>query len=870
MKKNNRDNFTTDIINILAQRVNYLCSNPECRRGTSGPRSDGRALKTGVAAHICAAAPGGPRYDNTMTSEERCSQENGIWLCQTCSKLIDSDINKYTVEILKLWKREAEEWASKALINLPESTVLNENNNISINNDLIKENQLININDKKEYNGVSKEFLNSFDSLKDYLYCRYYSKSYEEFFKKDFNVKDKKLSFCIDLMDWIMGTKKFPINRLKDFYINCDTNLLSCNLDILKMRWEALYYFFNGNLNRSKEIYLKIKREKEFKKIDEWIKDDILIDGRNILIRIENNSFKFLENVFQLEIEKSNHNINYPSADRLKCDLYENVIKHIFDYQNKSKYTQIYGVGLQYILNSVQDLIYITITYGSITHLLLIRKIIAEIMSVYANCYGDELFYKLTLREKILNADFKDYKKIYEKIKLTYRFVESKEFIDEILNLEKSLLKYNLNEYYTFIFDVYGRYLDDVIFEKYENKILNIICGRKRSYIISSALKTIPSNIDRFRNKEKLFNILLKFICSKHRKYFNEIETIISNTKFSELTKNEQDIFITLVEQCYLTKEIDIIEPAIEIKNSRKIKTFDDILLKKDTTGNLFYNLSKNKSIDSLQYIIKELTRRAEERENNPSTHHGYGVNYTIGSDFFESKKNNKEIFNIINNDIFPLACLILHSKNQYAIEKIKMLKTLAYIYLKDTNYKKTIMDITNEIEFECPNMDFAIYKSKNNIKVYIILFEYLNQKITLFDLVSRYLFMAIEESELLIDISDALIIINKYKVISNKKCINIVYSIYSLGINSEDLDIRKSSIKISYIFINTEYFDIIQNNLLGLLKASNFAESVAIGNMLYSLKISKRKLFKSVVDEMRTSRNFNTRYIANKYFRNL
>ena len=32
-----------------------------------------KIINIGVAAHICAAAPGGPRYDSAMTEEERKS-----------------------------------------------------------------------------------------------------------------------------------------------------------------------------------------------------------------------------------------------------------------------------------------------------------------------------------------------------------------------------------------------------------------------------------------------------------------------------------------------------------------------------------------------------------------------------------------------------------------------------------------------------------------------------------------------------------------------------------------------------------------------------------------------------------------------------
>ena len=43
-----------------------------------------------------------------MTEDERKSINNGIWLCQSCAKLIDSDENKYTVELIKEWKEGTE------------------------------------------------------------------------------------------------------------------------------------------------------------------------------------------------------------------------------------------------------------------------------------------------------------------------------------------------------------------------------------------------------------------------------------------------------------------------------------------------------------------------------------------------------------------------------------------------------------------------------------------------------------------------------------------------------------------------------------------------------------------------------------------
>lgn len=104
-----RDDFSKTVKRALADRVSYRCSNPECRASTSGPqvRPD-KALNVGVAAHISAATPGGPRYNPSLTAIERSDASNGVWLCQNCAKLVDNDESRYTEAILQDWKRSAE------------------------------------------------------------------------------------------------------------------------------------------------------------------------------------------------------------------------------------------------------------------------------------------------------------------------------------------------------------------------------------------------------------------------------------------------------------------------------------------------------------------------------------------------------------------------------------------------------------------------------------------------------------------------------------------------------------------------------------------------------------------------------------------
>ncbi|MEL7118124.1 MAG: hypothetical protein AAFO07_01745 [Bacteroidota bacterium] len=101
----------------MAQRVGYNCSNPNCRRPTVGAHTDAKkSTLIGVAAHITAAAQGGPRYNSQLSTPERREIENGIWLCESCARLIDKDEARFPVELLNEWKVNAESIAFEALL----------------------------------------------------------------------------------------------------------------------------------------------------------------------------------------------------------------------------------------------------------------------------------------------------------------------------------------------------------------------------------------------------------------------------------------------------------------------------------------------------------------------------------------------------------------------------------------------------------------------------------------------------------------------------------------------------------------------------------------------------------------------------------
>lgn len=113
MKKHSRQEFPAQVIDALARRASFICSNPDCRSMTLAPATNDpeKFLYVGVAAHLTAAAPGGPRYDPELTPDQRGSINNAIFLCSNCSVMVDKN-NGIDFPLCELtrWKNDHENW----------------------------------------------------------------------------------------------------------------------------------------------------------------------------------------------------------------------------------------------------------------------------------------------------------------------------------------------------------------------------------------------------------------------------------------------------------------------------------------------------------------------------------------------------------------------------------------------------------------------------------------------------------------------------------------------------------------------------------------------------------------------------------------
>jgi len=95
-----RDDFSQRTKDLLANRVGWKCSNPNCRKATRGAGiGKENIINIGVASHITAASKGGPRY--AINVIEKYYRIIGYIICDDKGVYYPIDVRKNDIAILE-------------------------------------------------------------------------------------------------------------------------------------------------------------------------------------------------------------------------------------------------------------------------------------------------------------------------------------------------------------------------------------------------------------------------------------------------------------------------------------------------------------------------------------------------------------------------------------------------------------------------------------------------------------------------------------------------------------------------------------------------------------------------------------------------
>lgn len=724
---------------------------------------------------------------------------------------------------------------------------------------------------KNEYSEFYYKYVNKFEELEGYLFSNLFW-SYQ---KEKYNFNSVSLQFGKAIIDWVIGKKDFPIQLLEQFQNELKSEFDINEDEVIEKRWVAMLEYFRGNIESSITIYQELLiKIKSGEQIESYFKDDILIDGRNINIQYndKNNKYK-LKDEFQEEINKNRHILANPIYDRIKTNIYEAAHKNSFGYKHKSKHTIIYSNGLENICNEIQKLIYVTIFYGSITHLKLSRELLSDILYLYADALEDEELYLSSLRMLLLSNNTKKFEQLFNSLKCKTSKIHSNEFISSLLNQRNTVIKFYIDNYNCFLYKLFGKYLLEDEYLKLENIILSKIGINEKINInnIYDSLKALKSNVSRIDNKEKLFQIFLSYFENGYSRFYMEIAEIINLIEVEELNKNELEVFSKILDKLIVEEEkhsLNIIDAIVNYKKTTNTDKYDEIIYKEP--HNIIVNniIEEKDNYSTVEKIIDIMEERVNQRENSPSVFTGYANEYTIGRDSFKKENYTKKLEDLILTRYIPFAKTILASKNQTIYEKIRHIKMLSNLLMENNTekYRNIMLDIVDKINLESVYDDEfrnrTIEDLSNNKKMLEFLLDIISQE----EMINTFCKDIFDNEDNILEVLKCFNCINEKIELKDANLENQLYFTYIYSYNRDfDIDVKCKSYSILKILLKTKYkIDIIElmNNNANVC---TFEEAREIIKVLLYEKIENQYI-KEIKEKLLENNNYNIRRITNRY----
>ena len=851
MSRPKKNDFSKKTINLIERRAGFKCSNPDCNAPTSGASKIVDGIQNiGEAAHIICAGDKGPRADSRFSSEYISSPENGIWLCSNCHKKIDTmkNVSLYSPELLRKWKKKREEEAEKA-VGVPEKPLRDVIAEISNTYQNMSENSTSLFNNDIDYKNIN------FPSLGNYLI---------NFINDKKQPKVEELNdLCMEkVLDWFVGNRTFPKKEINELYKTYDNSILKIDNNILYVRRDALIKYFTGNLVGAKNNYdsyldFVINNKTMF----EWYKNDYLIDGRNLTVYANPINRYSENNKYQKIMDDKEIFVTYPSIDRLEKTLLNKTLDSAFTMRYKRRGAQIFGFGAEQVFINIQKIIYISIIYGSITQLNVIRNVFGRVCIEFANTLEYDNLYLKSLKFYALNGNYKEYKNISSNMSQKIKEINSKKFINEILKVRKSIIPYNKDEFDIFVFNQLGRLLDDDIFIKYQNRVFKIL-KRKRKNLVIDAIKSLYSNVERITNKYELFEILLKLAKNG---YSRDVQNVLAYVNYKSLSSTDKVKIKEIISIIISSKEYLYISGLlIEIKKIENTNEYDDILLQEGSVGNELYEIEKNKEhpIDNLEMIIKNLENKYNDIFKTGIVSRNI-IPYDFSSKDFDVKDS--KIDEIIIDRILPLSQNSLSHKRIEYREKIKMLKVLLYIHFYDSKYDIFIKDILSKILVSSDSGWPIEEYNEKYINIYTNALKFVLDELSLNNLLKKYILIG--DNEYFIEDISFVISYLSSKIKIKDECLFLVSILIEKSLTSDKSESVCSAVKLSKVLYNTKYFNNIYNKLITASQNCSFEVASAFITLLLNLNDIKLHPIK---ENLLNNLNFNIKSMTKTYLADL
>ena len=577
----------------------------------------------------------------------------------------------------------------------------------------INENKEISLGESDvPYNYIPKTSLEQIDKCTEYFEKIILGRSFDRF-------PEDTQKTC-DYDEW--GCKFLPVLFEGKSIKNFNTSMFCESLvqqdetfnRIVKIRWEAIYFYLEDNLQRCQEKLNDALSISKRTKQPIWVINDILIDLRNVQATINaKNNIIFSQSEAQKEIDSCSEGIHYPILDRISESLAEKCLDGMFQEKIKSPYTVTFGGDIEQCCRMLASTIIVSMYNGSLTQILLIYDRIKSYVFYLSNKYDDWILKLNLFKLAVYSQREKDVQGILD----TYPTILNKMSAEEALSVLKFCdnqpIAYQRFRTQLLAFGKVGYLLDDNSFESYLDQMVSEInkwINDDKAIVSTGEYIFIALSGVAYRMSQDLLgNICSKMIGKKHYpKYYRNIFNLVSTNKLdiNNMDKSNAQNFIGQITGLFLDEYgRQIISHSKDFlfmlrkQNSNLTEDFDKKVLEFfPNYYNSSYKLETTNNIqEDIPYFIQDYIAKIDSNNKTQGLngHYSYGERYihTLYNilKLFDYKCNSDTISDIVS----ILSDTLIESKEEIIIklDAISLLILIVLKYPESLNNDKSIWE---------------------------------------------------------------------------------------------------------------------------------------------------------------------------------
>lgn len=215
-------------------------------------------------------------------------------------------------------------------------------------------------------------------------------------------------------LDWLI-TGQGDISDKSILSLIDNVSYLYSDTKWLSRRWDAIRHEMAGDIDgalTAENQALALARASE---MPPWIVANILIDCRNIENEIFARDRKpFSEGRGQKELNELNTIVYLPVLDRYLGNIYSDLAKETENFKTAKPGTIFMGTNIRSIINNVANYFFTAMLYGSYSHMIIARDLLAKVLYQYGELTGKEPLLFNCVKLFILHGNAKTFQKIIE------------------------------------------------------------------------------------------------------------------------------------------------------------------------------------------------------------------------------------------------------------------------------------------------------------------------------------------------------------------------------------------------------------------------------------------------------------------------